>query len=294
MAKNSIDSTGIIQPIEGRYPKMIALRAVFYIIFILLACVFLLPLLWMIISSFKTTQEFIQIPPTLFPEHWDFGKLARVWEKTKLGKAYWNTVVMMVGELAFLLVSNGLAGYVLSRLKPTGTKLVLALTLLSMMMPNNLTMVPLFITFTKVPILGVSLLNTYFPMWLMAGVRCFTVMMYKSFFDGIPISYIESARLDGCTDLGIFFRIMLPLSKPIIVTSLIFGMTDGWGAFLWPYLVLSDQNLITVGVKAYSLGTQGMDESLMGLMFIAIPPILFFVFFQKYIMHGMSAGGVKG
>lgn len=265
-------------------------------VMIVISLSFIIPVLWIFMSAFKDTKEFLQMPPKVFPKSFDISKIGRVWEKTNLAKSYLSTVYMMAGSLIVSLVSNGLAGYVLSRLKPKGHKAVIVAILWSMMLPSGLSMVPLFISFTKeVPLLGVNLLDSYIPLWLMSGASAFNVLLFKSFFDGIPKAYLEAARIDGCSEAGIFARIILPLSKPVFMSVAIFVFTGGWGSFMWPYLLIKNENMMPIGVRTYILQpVLPQDEYFMMLIFVIVPPIIFFCIFQKYLMDGVSLGGVKG
>ena len=170
------------------------------------------------------------------------------------------------------------------------------MVLWSMMMPSNLSMVPLFISFTKeIPILGVNMMDSYVPFWIMAGANAFYTLLFKSFFDGIPKTYLEAARIDGSTELGIFARVILPLSTPGFISVAILVVTSEWGQFLWPSLVIKDEALRPIGLLLYQIQSNlSVDEYMMAMIFVIIPPVIFFVLFQKYIMEGISIGGIKG
>ena len=267
----------------------------FWVIALLLAVICILPCVWVLLSAFKTTQEFMAVPPVMFPSKFDLHKVARVWKEARIGTSYFSTLGMVLGDVCFSVVINGLAGYVLSRLKPRGYGLVLALVLWAMLMPTSVSMVPLFMSFIEVPVFHVNLSESFLPMWLMAGANAFYVLMFKEYFDSISISLVESAKIDGGSDIHIFFRIILPLSTPILATVAIFTLTGSWGGFFWPYLLIKNTDLMPIGVKIFSLqSSMSADEYLMVLLFVIIPPILFFLFLQKYIMGGINEGGVKG
>ena len=165
---------------------------------------------------------------------------------------------MALGELVFCILSNGIAGYVISRLKPKGSALFFTIILWTMMLPSSISMVPLFMTFMDFPYLHVDLLNSYIPMWLMAGANAFYVLLFKNFFDTIPMSYVEAARIDGCSDVGIFARIILPLSKPILMVVTIFSINGSWESFFWPYLVIREKQLDTVAVQLFKMKNAGL------------------------------------
>lgn len=166
----------------------------------------------------------------------------------------------------------------------------------TMLMPSSVSTVPLFMYFVDVPIIHVNLSNTYVPMWIMAGANAFYILMFKNFFDAIPSSYVEAAKIDGCKNLSIFLRIILPLSKSIIMVVAIFTVNGAWGDFFWPYLLLKDESLFTVAVKIFHIksGAMAMDTYVISLFFAILPPIILFLIFQKQILAGFQNAGVKG
>lgn len=287
---------GIITSIDL---KQRHIRIGYWIVFALLmiiSLVVIFPVIWIILSSFKDVNEFLQTPPTLFPKSFHPEKLTQVWEKLGIGRYYFNTFVVALGDLFFAIGINGLAGYVISRLKPKGANVFFILVLWSMMLPSAVSLVPLFITFMDFPMLHINLTNTYWPMWLMKGAGAFYVLLFKSFFDSISISYIEAARIDGCSDFKIFRTIILPLSIPIVTTIAIFSFNTSWSEFLWPYLILKDKELFTVPVQIFRMKTAGfmMDQYVIVLFFSMLPCTIIFLLFQKQIMNGVSMGGIKG
>ena len=287
---------GIVIATEMKSLKVKVIYWAFFAILLVLAAVCIFPVLWVLLSAFKNIDEFLMNPPTIIPRSFEIGKLFSVWRKLPgMSKAYINTLIMGLGDIFFSLTINGLAGYSLSRLKPKGHKLILALVLWTMMMPSAVSMVPLFMTFVDFPVLHINLTNSFIPMWLMAAANPFYVMLFKSFFDSIHISYIEAARLDGCKEISIFLRIVAPLSTPIMMTVVIFIMNGIWGSFLWPYLILRNPDLYTTGIKIYSLLTEvRIDEYYMAMIFVTLPPVIIYLLFQKNLMKGVSLGGIKG
>ncbi len=285
----------VILPIEDKNPSVRVFRVCSYTILIILAMISLLPPLWVFFSAFKNINEFLATPPTIIPRSFEPHKIIEAWEQANFGTAYINTIIIGGGQLIINLLFNGLAGYSLSRLKPKGWKLVFMLVTWTMMMPHTVNMVPLYMTFIDMPIIHVNLSNTYIPLYIMAGAQPFTMLLFKSFFDSIHMSYLEAARIDGCTELGIFFKIILPLSKPVIFSVSLFALNGIWGDFFWPYLLLRDERLLPTGVKIYKLaGTARKDIYFMVMIFVMLPPIIIYFTFQKYLMKGLSIGGVKG
>ncbi len=288
--------TGFITQVEL---NQTGTKVVYWAMFAFLSIVALfavLPPLWILTSGFKDINEFFMIPPTIIPKSFQPEKLKLVWEKFDYVLYYKNTLILAAGCVFFRIVLNGLAGYVLSRLRPKGSKAVFAIIMFLMMVPNTIGMVPYYMTICDFPYLHFNMLGTFWPMWLSAGAGCFTILMFKSFFDSIPISYIEAARIDGCNNLKIFFKIIVPLSVPVIMTVAIFAFNDAWGDFFWPYLVLNNKKLYTVSIFLFQnkAGNYPIDVYMVMLTLAIVPPSIIYAFLQKYIIGGLNIGGVKG
>lgn len=167
------------------------------------------------------------------------------------------------------------------------------------MMPGQIRLVPNYISYLHFPfaydIGGVNLLDTYWPIWLTAGADTFAVLLFKNAFDGISMSLVESARLDGCSNLGIFIKIMFPLSTPIIIYQSIMVLSAAWADFFVPMLIF--EKISVLPLKIYKLqGDASIQKNtfLMGLIFASIPSFVIFAFFQKHIIGGINVGAVKG
>ena len=285
----------IILPVERKDSFSRIIYVVAYAILGIFAVICLFPPLWVLMSAFKNINEFLSMPPTIIPRSFEPGKIVEAWEQANFGMAYVNTLCLGLGQLAFSLVFNGLGGYVLSRLKPKGWKFIFMIITWTMMMPHSMNMVPLYMTFIDMPLIHVNLSNTWLPFWIMAGASPFYILLFKSFFDSIHMSYIEAARMDGCTELGIFTKIIMPLSKPIMFSVALFVTNNIWGDFLWPYLLIRDESMFPTGVKIYKMGAGArQDIYFMSMFFVMLPPIIIYLVFQKYLMKGLALGGVKG
>lgn len=291
--------TGALTSLELKSPRYRLLYWVMFLLLFLLAMVCLLPILWVLLSSFKTPKEMLTVPATLFPKSIDLHKLVETWNLLSYTQYYINSLAVAAGTVVFSVVCNGLAGFVLSRLKPRGIHLFFLLIIWTMLLPHTMNLVPLFKNMIHFPIFGFNLSNTFWPMWLVAGASAFNVILFKGFFDGIPMSLIEAARLDGCGNLGVFARVVLPLSRPILAVVSIFAVNGAWGDFLLPYLILRTPSHYTVMVQLYTMKTSlsspmSLDIQMMALIFAVIPPLIIFLLFQKHIMTGFSLGGIKG
>ncbi len=255
----------------------------------------LIPILWLFLSSFKEASELTAMPYHLFPKVFDFHKLAEVWEMLNFWKYFLNTIIVVVGAVICSVVFNGLLAYVFAIVKPKGYKVMFALVMASYMIPALLSIVPLYRE-----IINFGMINSYVPLWFMFGANAYYVIMFKNYFESLPKALFEAAEMDKCGKLRTFFRIIVPMSRPIIGVVAIFTMTAAWSDFLLPYLVLNDDSMMTVMVKIYNLqatmGTVqgfGPDKLLMLLTISIIPQIFIFTIFQKQITGSAAAGAVK-
>ena len=272
------------------------LYMVMFVIMLIISLAALLPIIWVFLSGFKTPAEMYSIPPTLFPSRFAWSSVTNAWQKIKFASAYINSTYLILGSLVFDILLNGMLGYALSRIKPSGSRIIDTLVFWSMLLPG-ISMVPLYITFVDVPFLHINLSGNFLPLWIMAGANAFNVLLFRNFFNGIPMSYMEAAWIDGATNLKIFFSIILPLSKPIIMVVAIFSVTSTWSSFMWPYLLLGSSNHEPVAVKLYQLSVAGKlqdNELMLATMFSIIPPTVFYCIFSKNIMGGLSMSGIKG
>lgn len=270
----------------------------------IIAVICIVPAVWTLLTSLKDTREIYQ-EFGFFPKDMSWSntlsRIVQSWKDMNLGRSMINTVIMSIGCLMFEVVIDGLGGYVLSRIKPKGTQLVLILILWTLMMPAQIRTVPNYISYMSFPFAsgdgGINLLDTYWPMWLVSGANAYAVLLFKNAFDGISMALVEAARIDGCSEMKIFYKIMVPLSMPIIIYISITSLNAAWSNFFTPYLVLQTEEKLIMPVKLYLAkndNTVQMNSYLMGLVFASIPSFLIYVLFQRHIQGGINVGGVKG
>ena len=303
MKKFENKQTGVLSSSDLKTPYGQFLYWLFFTVLALVAVIAVVPAIWTILTSFKDTQE-IYAAFSFFPQDMSWNRvvtrISESWNHLQLGTSFINTIVLSIGNLVVRIVVCGFGGYVLSKLKPTGSKLLFTLVVWTMMMPGQIRMVPNYISYLHFPFafdmgIGVSLLDTYWPMWLGAGADTFAVLLFKNSFDALSSSYVEAAKIDGCSNYGVFFRIMLPLAMPVIIYESINVLSAAWSDFFTPLLVL-DKNAV-VPLKVYRLQSDTsiqMNTYFMALVFASVPPFIIFAFFQKRILGGVNIGGVKG
>ena len=288
--------SGVLTRVERRRPSARALQSMMFLIAIVVAMCAVLPALWVILSSLEPTSEFYASVPPLVPTHFIWSTIGQAWNSFDFPVLYLNSFYYLAGALCTSLLFNGLLGYVLSRLRPRGSRLVLVVVLWSLLVPNVVSVVATYQNIVHFPILGANLENSFYALWIMAGGNAFYVLIFKSFFDRIDDSYLEAARIDGASDLQMFRRIILPMSKPVFVTVAILTSTYVWADFFWPYLILNDSHDSTTMVGIFAGSTQGVSENLVlgALLLGMLPPLVLFIALQRYIIQGFQLGGIKG
>ncbi|MEU6974935.1 MULTISPECIES: carbohydrate ABC transporter permease [unclassified Streptomyces] len=257
--------------------------------------VFLGPLYWLASSGFKDAQEVVQTPPTLVPGSFTPENYTRAWEVMDLATLLLNTLYYAFGALAFQLVLDVAAAYSLSKLRPVLGKAVLGMMLATLMIPATVLVVPQYLTVLDVPIVERNLLDSPWAIWLPSVTNAFNIFLLKRFFDSIPKELLHAASIDGAGPLRILWSIVLPISRPILGVVSIFAVVGVWKDFLWPMLTLPDPTKQTLNVGIYSLSNGVPVNVLIAALTIAsLPTLIVFLVFQRNIMSGLTAGGLKG
>lgn len=271
--------------------------AVLAVVTVLFLLVFFFPLYWMATGALKSPTELALPAPTLIPKTLHTETYAKAWNELQIARFFLNTAFYALGGwLVQLAVDVGVA-YALSKLRPVLGWLVLGMMLASLMLPPAALLVPAYLTVTNVPLVHVNLLNTPWALWLPAAANAFNIYLLKRFFDQIPTDLIDAARLDGAGPLRVLWSIVLPLSRPILAVVSIFAVVGVWKDFLWPLLVLQDPRAQTLSVALSRLSSTGRvpaNEMLAGMFIASLPMIAIFLVFQRSIINGLSAGGLKG
>ncbi|MFD5587721.1 carbohydrate ABC transporter permease [Streptomyces sp. NPDC058733] len=257
--------------------------------------VFLGPLYWMISSGFKDSQEVIQTPPTWVPKSFTPDNYSHAWEVMDLSTLLLNTLYYAFGALAFQLVLDVAAAYSLSKLRPVFGKAILGMMLATLMIPATVLVVPQYLTVLDVPVVQRNLLNTPWAIWLPSVTNAFNIFLLKRFFDSIPKELLDAAAMDGASPTRVLWSIVLPISRPVLGVVSIFAIVGVWKDFLWPMLTLPDPAKQTLNVGIYSLSNGVPVNVLIAALTIAsVPTLLLFLVFQRNIMSGLTAGGLKG
>jgi multiple sugar transport system permease protein len=275
----------------------IGYRVVLTLVIVVFTLIFIGPLYFLFTDGLKSTQEAIATPPTLYPHHVYPSSYVQAYNRLDVGRMLWNTVYYAFGALAFQLVFDVAAAYSLSRLRPFLGNAIFFLMLATLMIPTTVLVVPQYVTVADLPILHWNLIGTPEAIWLPSVANAFNIFLLKRFFDSIPSDYIDAAQIDGASRLMILWRIVLPISRPIIAVVSIFSLVAVWKDFLWPLLVeygyTPTRETLNVGIWQAYVGTP-QNLIIAASAMAAVPTIVFFLIFQRNIMAGLTAGGIRG
>jgi multiple sugar transport system permease protein len=264
---------------------------------ILFTLAFVFPLYWMFASALKSPAEFAQPDPTLVPQSFHPETYKQAWTRLDIAHFFLNTVYYAIGGWLVQLVVDVAAAYALSKLRPMFGNVLLGMMLASLMLPASALLVPAYLTVVDVPIVHLNLLNTPWALWLPAAANAFNIYVLKRFFDQIPDDLLDQAAIDGAGRLRILWSVVLPLSRPVLAVISIFAIIAMWKDFLWPLLVLQDPDRQSLSVALSRLsGTAFVapTDLMAGLAIASVPMIVVFLVFQRQILAGLSAGGLKG
>ena len=274
-------------------------KAVYWTVFTVVAVAFtvafVFPLLWMVLGAMKTAPELARVPPTLLPRGANVGAYVEAWDFMSLAHFFVNTVIVVLGAWLFQLAVDVPAAYALSKLKPKLGNVVLGMMLATLMLPTSALLVPTYLTITDVPLLGVNLVNSPLAIWLPGAANAFNIYLLKRFFDQIPGELIEASTLDGAGPVRTMWRVVLPLSRPVLGVVSILSVVTAWKDFIWPLLVFSDPQAQTLSVALQRFAPDTpINLLLAGLVLASVPTVVVFLIFQRNILAGLTAGSVKG
>jgi len=257
-----------------------------------LALVSLAPLLWMLSVSFMPTGEAARFPPPLLPSELSVENYRALFGRTGMGRNFLNSLLVAGAITIGSLLVNTLAGYAFAKLRFRGRDRLFQLLLAALVVPAQVAMLPLFLLMKQL-----GLVNSYAGVVLPALASVFGIFLVRQYARSIPDELLEAARIDGAGEWRIFFSIVLPMLKPVLVTLAIFSFMAAWNDFMWPLIVLTDQEHYTLPVALATLSREHiMDVELMmaGAVVTVLPVLLLFLLLQRYYIQGLLLGSVKG
>lgn len=290
--------------IQNKYRKRLK-SICWYFVAILIALTTVYPFLWMIATSFKTEKEIYANSLSLIVENISFASYKKVFDRIPFLRYFTNSLILAVGGVITNLFFGSLAGYTFAKLRFRGRKTIFAIFLASMMVPATCTMIPSFLVLKQFPLMGgndiwgnggTGLINTYWAILLPGAAGAYAIFFMKQFFETLPTELADAAKIDGCTEFGIFSKVYLPLIKPAALTLGIMTFQAGWNSFMWPMIVLNSQEMMTiqVGLSAFQYNYSTDYGPLMaGTVIATLPTLLLFISVQKYYVEGIAFSGGK-
>ena len=258
-----------------------------------IALVMLFPLLWLISTALKSPTENIwQSPPQLLPNQPTLENFSKVWQSLPFGTYLYNSILVSVLTVGLNLLFCSLAAYPLARLSFVGRNGIFMAIVSTIMIPFQIVMIPLYILTVQL-----GLRNTYLGIIFPSLASAFGIFLLRQALIGVPKEIEEAARLDGSSELGLWWHIMLPAIRPALITLAIFVFIGAWSDFLWPLIVIQDESLYTLPLGVAKLaGTFSLDWRLVaaGSVISITPVLILFLFLQKYIVPTNTGSGVKG
>lgn len=264
----------------------------YYVIAIALAVIAMIPFLWMISTSFKSRGALMSIPIEWIPEEPALDAYIKVFSKFPFAKTIVNSLFISISYTLITLLSSSMAAFAFAKLRFPGNDLIFKCYLATMMIPTQVTMIPLFVIMNKM-----GLIDSYASVIMPSIFKPFAVFMLVQQMRTIPNDFLDAARIDGANIFQIFRKVALPLCAPGLATLSITTFMDSWNDYLWPLLMLTDKNKMTLPIALSTLNGQYATEYnvlMAGSLISMIPIIIIYIFAQKYFKNGMMSGGIKG
>lgn len=257
----------------------------------LAAITFIYPFIWMIGASLAPLHEVGNLK--FLPRHPTLSNFQLMIEKIPIGRSLLNSLLVAMLTTSLVLLTGSTVGYALAKMQFRGRQLIFYVIVFTMSLPFQITLIPNYIT-----MVNLHLVNTYLALVIPFAVSAFAILMFRQAFQGLPQALIDAARLDGCSELGIIFRILWPNIKPTIITVAILTFIGSWNEVLWPLIVIRNEQLMTMPQLVTLFAVGGRADSQLGVkiaaaVLLALPVMIAFLFFQKHFIQSMASTGLK-
>jgi multiple sugar transport system permease protein len=251
-----------------------------------------LPIIWMAISGFKTVHEVQAIPPQFFPQTWQWENYLAVWQVTPLARSFVNSMFVGLCQVAGVVITSTVAGYAFARLRFPGRDLMFILILSTLMIPFFLQAIPLFVIMARL-----GWINTYQAQIVPFLASGFGIFLMRQFILTVPGELVDAARIDGCSEFGVVWRVVMPLVKSAVAALAIFTFISSWQDLFWPLLVAKQEEYYPIQQAIYYVrGQYQRSENLLmaaGTLAI-VPPLIMFMILQERMVQGIALTGLKG
>ncbi len=273
--------------------KRITINVFIHLFLIIVAVTCLFPLLWMVASSLKT-QEMIFKDMSLLPKEFHFENYYLAWKEGGFGRYFINSLFYTVSVVLGIIVISSLAAYAFSRFRFPGKNLLFFMFMAAMMIPVPGSFVPLYVLLTKLHLRNTAL--GYILCMINVGLST-SIFLLKTFFDKMPKELEDAARIDGCSKLGIWWNVALPLSKPVLAVVVVFNALNVWNEYVLALIIFDSKPLMPLQVALMTFQGEFITRYpllMAGLTITALPIIIVYLLMQKYIVKGVTAGAVVG
>jgi multiple sugar transport system permease protein len=262
-----------------------------FVVLLIAAIIVIFPFAWMVLTSFKYENDIVTFPPHLLPTAVTLDNYVNIWNRIPFARFFLNTVLFAGGVTAISLFLDSLTAYALSRLHFPGRDAIFLLILLALMLPFQVTFIPVFVT-----VVNLHLQNSIAGLIIPRATNAFGIFMLRQFFISLPRELDDAARIDGAGEFYIYRRIILPLSGPALATLGIFHFMYNWNDFLWPLLITSSNDMRTLPAGlALFMGQHVVEYGVLmaGATLALLPLFIAFLFLQKYFVQGIALTGLK-
>ena len=266
-------------------------KIIFYICLVIFALIFIYPFIWMLSASIAPENQISGL--TLLPSDFTLSSYQQMFDKIPIGRAFVNSLLVALSITFGVLVFGSMVGYALSRLRFKGRNLIFYIIIFTMTLPFQITLIPQYIIMVKF-----GWVDTYWALIIPYLMNSFAIIMFRQYFNSLPQDLIDAARIDGCNEFEIIFRILWPNAIPALVTVGIITFMASWNEVLWPLIVIRQENMMTMPQMVTLFAVGGRAESQLGVklasaVMLALPIVVAYLFFQKYFIQSMASTGMK-
>ncbi len=274
--------------------KKLSNKTFIYFLIAIFSFMYIFPFLWMLSTALKSPTELLNPNAAFFPESPQFKNFLRALQAIPFIKYTINTLIITITSMTGVITSASLVAYAFARLRWKGRNFLFIVMLSTLMLPAQVTLIPTFIMFKTF-----GWYNTFLPLTLpfFFGGGAFNIFLLRQFYRSIPMDMSESAKIDGCSEFAIWWKIVLPLCKPILAAIAVFAFMGGWNDFYGPLIYLTDPELtpLALGLRAFQMQHGAQWELMMaGSLISMLPTLVLFFSFQKYFVEGITLTGIKG
>jgi multiple sugar transport system permease protein len=274
------------------FSGQLVMHAALYVALLVGAVVMAFPYYWMLVSSFKIPEHIFSYPPQLLPEAY-LGNYENLFAWLPFLRNAFNSLVIAVGGTSLSLFFASLAGFGFAKYRFKGRNVLFYIMLATMMIPEQVAMIPNFIILTRL-----HWVNTYWALILPGAAGAFGIFLMRQYIATVPDELIDAARMDGCSEFRIYYFIVVPIILPALATLSIFTFTGHWNDFMWPFIILRTDRMLTLPVALGTMVGKAIEIPwgviMAGSTLTVTPLIIVFIFLQRYFLGGLTLGAVKG